>query len=184
VNSASTRSYLRQATHWLRQSLPEGSVIAEGSTVGLSPDLAIATESLRFERDLAEAARLQGAERLDATLRALSVYDRGEYLPGRRSAWSDEREAQLASAATDARYEAAELTFAAGDYPRAAALVRKVVDAESFHEAAWRLTMRIANTLGDENAVIHAFRDCERSLASVGVQPSPTTRELLDNLRR
>jgi ATP/maltotriose-dependent transcriptional regulator MalT len=184
VNTASTRSYLRQATHWLRQSLPEGSVIAEHSTVALSPDLAIATESLRFERDLAEAARLQGAERLDATLRALSVYDRGEYLPGRRSAWGDEREAQLASAATDGRYEAAELAFAAGDYALAGALARKVLDAESFHEAAWRLTMRIANTLGDEKAVIQAFRACERSLASVGVRPSQTTRELVDHLRR
>jgi hypothetical protein len=44
--------------------------------------------------------------------------------------------------------------------------------------------MRIANTLGDEKAVIQAFRDCERSLASVGVQPSRTTRELVDHLRR
>jgi two-component SAPR family response regulator len=184
VDTASTRSYLRQATHWLRQSLPEGSVIAERSTVGLSPDLAITTESLRFERDLAEAARLQGTDRLDATVSALSAYDRGEYLPGRRSAWSDEREAQLASVASDARYETAELAFAAGDYALAAALARKVLEAESFHEAAWRLTLRVANTLGDEKAVIQAFRDCERSLATVGVQPSPTTRELLDHLRR
>jgi two-component SAPR family response regulator len=112
------------------------------------------------------------------------VYDRGEYLPGLRSAWSEAREAQLASAATDARYEAAELAYVAGDYPLAAALARRVLDAASFHEAAWRLSMRVANTLGDEKAVIQAFRDCERSLASIGVKPSPTTRELLDHLRR
>ncbi|MHB8693938.1 MAG: bacterial transcriptional activator domain-containing protein, partial [Solirubrobacteraceae bacterium] len=140
--------------------------------------------SKRFESELAQAARLQNGERLSATLAALTMYDRGEYLPGRRSEWTDARERELSSAAADARFEAAELAFAAGDYKLAGLLAEQVLSAEPFHEAGWRLMMRIANMLGDENAVIRAFHECERSLASVGAQPAPSTRELLTHLRR
>jgi DNA-binding SARP family transcriptional activator len=183
-NTDSSRSYLRQAVHWLRNALPEGGVIVEAGSVRLSPQLAVVSESKRFESELAQAARLQNGERLSATLAALAVYDRGDYLPGRRSEWTDARERELASVAADARYEAAELAFAGGDYNLARLLADQVVGAEPFHEAAWRLLMRIANMLGDEKAVIHAFHECERSLAAVGTEPSPSTRELLGLLRR
>jgi ATP/maltotriose-dependent transcriptional regulator MalT len=183
-NTDSARSYLRQAVHWLRQALPEGGVIVEAGSVRLSPQLAVVSESKHFESELAQAARLQNGERLSATLAALAIYDRGDYLPGRRSEWSDARERELASVAADARYETAELAFAAGDYSLARRLAEQVVGAEPFHEAAWRLMMRIANMLGDEKAVIRTFHNCERSLASLGTQPSPSTRELLTQLRR
>jgi ATP/maltotriose-dependent transcriptional regulator MalT/DNA-binding SARP family transcriptional activator len=183
-NTDSARSYLRQAVHWLRHALPAGGVIVEAGSVRLSGQLVVVSESKRFESELAQAARLQNGERLSATLAALAMYDRGEYLPGRRSEWTDARERALSSVAADARFEAAELALAAGDYTRARLLAEQVVGAEPFHEAGWRLMMRIANMLGDENAVIRAFHECERSLASVGAQPAPSTRELLTHLRR
>jgi LuxR family transcriptional regulator, maltose regulon positive regulatory protein len=144
----------------------------------------IASESTRFEAQLAEAARLQGADRLAATRDALAVYDRGAYLRGARSAWADKRRELLAQLAADARSEAAELAFAAARYDEAGKLADEVLSVEPFRETAWRLMMRIANVLGDDDGVVRAYHACERALAQVGTTPSPSTRELLERLRR
>jgi DNA-binding SARP family transcriptional activator len=152
--------------------------------VSLGPRLALVTESVRLEATLAEAARLQGEERLSATLEALKVFDRGEYLPGVPSPWAEERRAHLREVVCTARHEAAELAFAAGRLELARALAEEVLREEPFHEAAWRLTMRLADALGDEAGVFRAYQRCEDALGSVGTVPSPTTRELLVRLRR
>jgi DNA-binding SARP family transcriptional activator len=180
----SARAYLRQATHWLRQLLPEGGIVVEDGRVRVSEEVAITSESARFETALIEAARLQGSDRLGATLAALEIFDRGEYLPGSHSEWADRRQAELAELAADARYEAAELALAAGDHGRARALVLQVLGEDPFREPAWRLAMRVAETFGDEQGILRAYHDCEQSLARVGTTPSPTTRQLLERLRR
>jgi DNA-binding SARP family transcriptional activator len=180
----SARAYLRQAVHWLRQVLPDGGIVVEGGRVELSDDIAISSESTQFESQLAEAARLQGEDRLAATLAALAIYDQGDYLPGGRSAWADTRHQELADLATDARYEAAELAFAAGRYQEAQGVAERVLVADPFREAASRLLMRVSDTLGDQKGVIRAYHACERALAELGTTPSPSTRQLLERLRR
>jgi DNA-binding SARP family transcriptional activator len=181
----STRAYLRQAVRWLRHVLPEGiGLELEGGRVRLGEDVAAASESTRFEAQLAEAARLQGVERLSATLDALARYDQGEYLPGARTLWADERRELLADLAVDARGEAAELAFAAERYDEAERLAESVLRADPFRETAWRLRMRMANALGDDGGVIRAYQGCERALGKLGVTPSPSTRQLLERLRR
>jgi DNA-binding SARP family transcriptional activator len=181
----STRSYLRQAARWLRHVLPDGTaLVAERGRMRLSDEVQATSESVRLESALVVAARLQGDARLTATLEALAVFDRGEYLPGARSHWVDERRQRLAELATDARYEAAELAFAAGRFDHAERLASQVLGADAFREAAWRLTMRIANALGDQDGVLRAYQRCERALARLGTEPAPSTRELLELLRR
>ena len=64
----------------------------------------VSSESARLETLLAEAARLQGEQRIDATLRAIAIPDRGQYLPGLSSIWIEERRDRLALVA-DARQE-------------------------------------------------------------------------------
>jgi DNA-binding SARP family transcriptional activator len=180
----SARAYLRQAIHWLRQVLPEGGVIAEAGRVQLSDDVVISSDSARFESQLAEAARLRGSERLAATLDALAIYDQGDYLSGARSGWADARHQHLADLATDARYEAAELALASSDYDLAGALTQQVLNADRFREPAWRLMMRVADALGNEQGVIRGYQDCERALAELDTRPSSSTRQLLESLRR
>ncbi|ADB52413.1 BTAD domain-containing putative transcriptional regulator [Conexibacter woesei] len=180
----SARSYLRQAIYWVRRALPEGGLLVEKRRVRLGAELTVSSESTTFEARLAEAARLQGEERLAATRAALELYDRGEYLAGAASGWVAARREQLAERALDARYEAAELAFAAGAYGDGRALAEQVLGADPLREAAWRLLMRIASALGDEDRVIATFRDCERALATIGTAPSAVTRELVERLRR
>jgi DNA-binding SARP family transcriptional activator len=181
----STRAYLRQAVRWLRRVLPhEGSLVVEGGRVRFGDDVLVTSESTVFESRLAEAARLQGGDRLAATLDALATFDRGEYLPGSHLRWVDDRRERLIELATDARYEAAELAFAAGSLDRAERLAGEVLRVDPFREAAWRLTMRVANALGDHDGVIRAYQRCEAALAQIGTEPAASTRELLDRLRR
>jgi DNA-binding SARP family transcriptional activator len=180
----SSRAYLRQAVRWLRQVLPEGSVHVEKGAVWLGDEVVVTSESARLETSLAQAARLRGAERLAATMSALEAFDRGPYLPDFGSRWVEERRERLREQATDARYEAAELAFAEGRLGEAKQLVGEVLRVEPLREAAWRLTMRLASALGDEDGVIRAYRRCEQALATVGASPGPTSRQLLERLRR
>jgi DNA-binding SARP family transcriptional activator len=181
----STRAYLRQAIRWLRRVLPDpDAVLTEGGRVSFAPSVSVSSESTRFEASLAQAARLQGEARRAATLEALSIYERGEYLAGVRSNWSDERRERLTQLAADARYEAGELAFAAERYDEAAQLARRALADDPFRETAWRLLMRVANVMGDEDGVMRAYHECERALSGVGATPSPSTRRLVDQLRR
>src|ERR1700739_2529815 len=88
----SARSYLRKTIIGVRRLLPPDvlSVSADGRGA-LSPDIVLASESVRLEQELAAAARLQGSELVTATEHALAPLQRGEYLPGIRSPWVDHR---------------------------------------------------------------------------------------------
>lgn len=180
----SARSYLRQAVRRLREVLPEDvSLAVEPGHIALN-SAAVMSESLQFERLIAEASRLRGEQRLELTMRALRVAARGDYLPGLSSRWVDERREQLSERIDDARLEAAELAFDADRYAEAEELVRAVLRHDSYREAAWRLLMRISGALGDQDKIITAFRQCQDSLLELGAEPSPATRELLQSLRR
>jgi DNA-binding SARP family transcriptional activator len=144
----------------------------------------VTSESTRFEAALVEAARLRGSERLAATVAALEPVGRGSYLPGFTSDWAEERRRQLAELAGDARYEAAELAFTEGDIALAKRLATTVLAGDPLREGAWRLTMRLAAALGDDDGVIRAYQRCEQALAEVGAASAPTTRALLERLRR
>jgi LuxR family maltose regulon positive regulatory protein len=181
----SARSYLRQAMHQLREILPEEvRLVSDASGVSLEESLQVSSESVRLEALLAEAARLQGEQRLDATLRALAIAAAGDYLPGTNAPWVEERRERLERLVADARQDAAELAFAAGRYPEAARLVDAILEQDPFREGAHRLEMRIANAIGDEDRVITAYRRCERALGELGIAPSSSTRQLLQTLRR
>ncbi|HEX6389557.1 MAG TPA: BTAD domain-containing putative transcriptional regulator, partial [Solirubrobacteraceae bacterium] len=181
----STRAHLRQAMQWLRQLLPGDDPVPLGETGWrLGDDVRVVTESSELEARLTQAARLQGEERLTATMSALQTADRGEYLPGARSAWADERAGALAALVTSARLDAAELAYALGRLDDAGQLAGQVLESEPYREVAWRVQMRIASALGDDDGVLRAFTSCERALAEVGATPSPTTQGLLTDLRR
>ena len=163
----SARAYLRQAIQALRESLPDGALVAaQGGPVALADDVLIVSDSERLETGLAEAARLQGRDRIAATLDAIKLTEEGEYLAGARSTWVDERRTYLLERVVDARFEVAELAFASGDYDLAQQLGRGVLDSDPFREAAWRLMMRVACVRGDPDGVIREFKGCERALVS------------------
>lgn len=180
----SARSYLRQALNRLRQALPPDAPLrVEGDSVSWDGGT-LTSESVELERALRQAAHFRGGDRLDAALAALRVFERGEYLADARSAWADTRREELLALLTDTRLAAAEAAFDIGDYKRADDLGAQVLAADPFRESAWRLSMRVASAMGDDDRVIARYLACERSLASVFVPPAPSTQQLLTRLRR
>jgi DNA-binding SARP family transcriptional activator len=180
----SARSYLRTTIQWLRHCLPDNAVLTDGGLLRIADSVTVETESGRFEAQLAAAARLQGPERLAGTRDALRIYGGGDYLPGAHAGWADERASALAELANDARCDAAELALAAARYDEARELAEQALDDEPYCESAWRTLMRVAETRGDQQGVVRAYRGCEAALKTVNSTPSATTQRLLQSLRR
>lgn len=181
----STRSYLRQVVHQARRIMPDQiGLEAENGSIRLTGDVAASSESALFAEQLSEAARLHETERLAATMAALEIYDRGDYLPALDSPWVGERRAQLDDLATNGRHEAAELEFAAGRYQEAGRLAERVLEADPLRESTWRLSMRVAAMLGDTDRVLATFEACRQRLAEIGTSPSAETSQLVERLRR
>lgn len=180
----STRAYLRQAIRWVRQVLPEGAIETAEGSVRIGDAVTLRCESVRFEAALAEAMRQQGNDKLRGMLAALELFDRGPYLPGLASTWIEDRRRDLTELAGDARYEAAEVAFAADRLDLAEQLVNLALSIDQYREPAWRLAMRVESALGREHRVVRAYQRCEQRLAEIGATPSATTRDLLERLRR
>jgi DNA-binding SARP family transcriptional activator len=144
----------------------------------------LTSDSIRFRSEAQQALHVQGRARLDALVHALEVVERGEYLPGARSLWADERREQLREAANDARLAAADAAFALGELEQAEDQVHRVLRDDAYRESAWRLSMRIAGALGHDDRVIARFRSCQAALAELATEPALSTRQLLEQLRR
>jgi DNA-binding SARP family transcriptional activator len=180
----SARSYLRSALSSLRQVLPDDAPLtANGEFVRWAGET-LSTESLVLQGELQQALSLRGTARLNAIIRALAVFERGEYLPGTRSAWAADRREELRTLANDALHAAGETAFELGQYGVAEGMLRRVLEDEPYRETSWRLSMRIAGALGQGDLVISRFRACEASLAKLSTAPSDSTRKLLEQLRR
>ncbi|MFD5163157.1 BTAD domain-containing putative transcriptional regulator [Streptomyces hawaiiensis] len=180
----STRAYLRQAVHQLNLALPpQLRLIVEQHRLALAEEVARGCQSLLFEADLAQAHRLAGQERLSA-IEELLARNQGDYLPERTSEWVEERRRTLSQQTTDALSSAAELALQLHHYSDAVRLCGQVTATDPLREMAWRIRMRAANALGDDDGVLTAFQNCEAALARIAASPSPSTRKLLKQLQR
>lgn len=181
----SSRAYLRQAAHRLREALPPGiGPVFTGNTLAFSTPVILDTESTRFEALIAKAARLRGQGRLETLLKALAIVDAGEYLPGLESAWATQRREEFEEHAVQARLQAAQMAFTTQQYRQAEQLAEQVVAQDPYKESAWRILMRIASATGNEDGVMGSFRRCKTALSELGITPSDSTQQMFERLRR
>ncbi|MFI9169623.1 BTAD domain-containing putative transcriptional regulator [Streptomyces lincolnensis] len=180
----STRAYLRQAVHQLNLALPpQLRLTVEQNRLFLADEVAQGCQSLLMESDLIHAHRLTGRARLSA-IEALLARNEGDYLPGRTSQWVEERRRALSQQAADALSSAADLALQLHQYGDAVRLCEQATAIDPLREVAWRVRMRAANALGDDDGVLTAFQGCETALAQIDATPSPSTRKLLKQLQR
>lgn len=177
------RTHLRQVLRWLRVLLPgDDPLVTDRHTVAIAPQLVIQCDSRRIEQLLGEAPRHRERVRTATLLEALALHRRGGFLPEVDSSWVLERRRILDSAALDAQFTLASHLYRVGDLVEAGRHVEAALRVEPFRESAWRLRMRIARELGDLDAVLAAFRACEKALNEIGLAASPITRRLLIDL--
>jgi DNA-binding SARP family transcriptional activator len=180
----SARSYVRQALARLKDVLPDDAPLEVGAEEVAWRDEHLSSDGLRLERLVQSAARVGGAARIEILDDALALTASGDYLPGVTSPWVDKRRAVLASLATDASLDIAEVAFELGDLGRAEQQVQLVLASDPYRESAWRLAMRVAAAMGQDDQVIARFRGCRAALAELSTDPAESTRHLLKNLRR
>lgn len=180
----SARAYLRQAAHRLREALPDIGPSFCRNRLQFDRPVVLRSESFVFESLLARAAPLVGAARLAVLTEALEIPAIGEYLPGVDTTWAKERRGRLADLAVGAALDAAQLAFADGKYRDAQRLVELTLEKDPYKESGWRLLMRIAHATGDEDRVIAVYHQCQQALDSLDAAPSPSTQQLLAQLRR
>ncbi|MBJ2121480.1 transcriptional activator domain protein [Arthrobacter sp. MSA 4-2] len=181
----SSRAYLRQITHRLREVLPAGTGPSfSADLLAFHIPVIIDSESAQFLSLLSEAARLTGSEMLETLLRALSIVDRGEYLPNVDFPWARQRREYLEDQVVQARLQAGLLAFDQEHYEQAASLAEQVVARDPFKEGAWRLLMHTASALGDNDQITTYFKRCAEALNELEVLPSDSTRLLFERLRR
>lgn len=84
----------------------------------------------------------------------------------------------LSRQTAEALSSAAELALRLHQYGDAARLGDQVTAIDPLREVAWRVRMRAANALGDDDGVLTAFQGCEAAPARIDASPSPSTREL------
>jgi DNA-binding SARP family transcriptional activator len=180
----SSRSYLRQAVNRLREVLPSADLIHnEDDEVWLEPG-EFSSDSQRLQSALAAAGELPGDQQLAGLLSALEIAARGPFLDGVGSEWAVIRRRELGDVVADAQVLAAETAFAIGDYPQANELAIAALTADPYRESAWQLRMRVFNALGRGDELVATFRGCEQALSTAGLEPSPGTKRLLEQLRR
>ncbi|NEC88442.1 BTAD domain-containing putative transcriptional regulator [Streptomyces sp. SID12501] len=180
----STRAYLRQAVHQLNLALPpQLRLTVEQNRLSIAEEVVRGCQSLLMEADLAHAHRLAGRARLSA-IESLLARNEGDYLPDRASQWVEERRRTLSRQAADALSSAADLALQLHQYSDAVRLCERATAIDPLREVAWRVRMRAANALGDDDGVLTAFQGCETALAQIGTTPSPSTRKLLKQLQR
>lgn len=181
----SAKSYLRQAVHRLREVLPQGvGPTFTGERLRFSSPVGLTTESATLELELAQASRLRGSDKRAALERALRTVDGGVYLPGVDASWVLRRREEIAGVANRARLQAAQLAYADANYREADILIETLLERDPYQESAWRLLMQVGSALGDADRVLAAYRRCRQALDELGVEPSETTTQLFERLRR
>ncbi|WP_371787878.1 hypothetical protein OG404_03850 [Streptomyces griseoaurantiacus] len=182
-SSKSAQAYLRVALSKLRAvpGLSE-SIRIEGSSVSWC-DGRLTTDMASVEEALSRLERRMGQAKYDEALALRDRLPAGEYLPGARSRWVNQRRDTWERLVVAVHQAAAEAAYDCSDYLACHRMATDVLRRDPFRESTWRLKMRAAAALGDGDQVIAIFRDCERALADVPAKPADSTRRLLEQLR-
>ena len=132
---------------------------------------------------LARAGRLEKPGRADLFRQAIALHERGEYLPGCISGWTNRRRERLHALISEAKLDLGEVVLEAGDPVQAWELSALIVAQEPLTERAWRLRMEAAAAMGDDEGVLSAFLECRTRLGEIELEPSPETLALARRLR-
>lgn len=180
-DSARARGALRQAVHFLRQTIDEGAVRRIGDTaLALGRDL-IRCDAIEFGDACAE-------KRLDD---ALDLY-RGEFLSGlfipdaspELDDWLVARRAALKREAVDAASALVALCRRDGQLATAERLARRAVSFAPEDETLHRTLLEVLGEAGNRSGAVRAYGELAEELKrELGVSPSAATQALIVRIR-
>jgi DNA-binding SARP family transcriptional activator len=184
-----TRSRLRQALYYLRRHLeppgtPEGSVvIADRAEVRLDSGQ-VTTDVAQFDSALQSAAQSSDAAgRILALRTAVELY-RGELMPCYYEESILRERERLAESHRQALSQLASALAETGDLSGALEVARRRVQQDPLAEESHCQLIELLASAGRAGEVVRQYQELERMLReSLGVSPSPATRDLIQRLR-
>jgi DNA-binding SARP family transcriptional activator len=180
-SDAQARRALRQALHFLRQSLGPDVLVGRGDEEVGVVAAAIRCDVRAFEHAL-------NAGRLDE---ALALY-RGQLLEGfhvsgvapELGQWLDDERARLRDLAVRAATTLAERSERDGNPPLAIERLRAVLRLDPGAEGAMRRLISLLDQVGDRAGAVRLYDDFVRRLAAdIGAEPTPATAALAEQIR-
>ena len=174
------RHSLNQALYGLRRSLGGKTVVSRGDEeVGLNPD-----------RIWCDVRAFQAALREERKGEALELY-RGELLPGfflsgtrTFEAWLEGERMRLRTSAVGAAWALSEEAERAESSVEAVSWARRAVTLSGQEEVGVQRLLQLLARVGDRAAAVRTYEAFARRIgADPGVEPSPATRALIEEIR-
>jgi DNA-binding SARP family transcriptional activator len=163
----------------LRQHLGVESKILDqdGEAYRLDPDV-VSADLWDFQSALAAAARTGDDDEARAALRRVVEAYRGDLAETSGWIWLEPVREDLHRRAVDAHLRLAELEEAAGSTAAAEAVLEKVIDLDRYGEEPYRRLMILQAGQGRTDAVKATWRQLQRHLVELDLDPDPATARL------
>jgi DNA-binding SARP family transcriptional activator len=136
----------------------------------------------RFQQALADAAASGGDPNWAATLERTAGLYTGELLAGADWAWAEVPRDDLRRRAVDVLVSLAATRLVAGDVKGALQALQRAVEADPLAEQLYRRIMRLQAKASRPDEVEATFRALQARLGEIGLEPSPESEKLRQEL--
>ncbi|HET9732287.1 MAG TPA: BTAD domain-containing putative transcriptional regulator [Acidimicrobiales bacterium] len=153
----------------------------DGDVYRLDPDL-VSADLWDFQSALAAATRVGGDDEARSALRLAAETYRGELAETAGWIWLEPVREDLHRRAVDAHLRLAELEERSGDLPAAEAVLENVIDLDRYAEEPYRRLMSLQARHGRTGAVKATWRQLQRRLIELDLDPDPATARLYRSL--
>ncbi|MGB8699725.1 MAG: BTAD domain-containing putative transcriptional regulator [Thermosynechococcaceae cyanobacterium] len=180
------RTNLRKELSYLRRDLPDAEQFLriESKTLQWLPTAPFTLDAMAFETAV-KAAETDDSDTQQAYLeQAIALY-RGELLPGCEDEWILAERDRLQHLYVRALEQLIECLKAQQDYRLALNYAQQLLRMDTLNESAYCILMRLYHLNGDRANALQVYHRCMAILCEeLGVDPSPTTRKLYEQLLR
>ena len=180
-----TISHIRKALN-SRQAFKQNFIVFRDGAYQLNPELSYSIDTEAFERLIADAEiakREKDAERLRTSLEAAYAIYRGEFMATVYDDWAEERRQFYTEQFGRVLTALAKLAVSEKRWQSAQKYANQLLKADPFREDIHRLVMKILAAQSKPAAVKKHFEDLRDLLkADLGIEPSPETRKLFQEL--
>ncbi len=167
----------------LPERLPSAYLLMEGGRYGVRP-ATIATDVEEFEKKLAEADRAADSDARVRSLEEAVSWYRDDLLPDdANEPWIVVERERLRLSHLSALERLADGRSEQGRFAEATEILRTLLRAEPWREAAYRQMMKALTAMGRRAEALHLYRQCEALLQrELDVRPSPETIALFETI--
>lgn len=178
------RSNLRKELSYLRRDLPQADqfLLVEPKTLQWSPTATFSLDVMEFE-DALNAAEAADSGTTEALLKQAIALYKGELLPSCEDEWIVPERERLQQRYIGALQQLIECLQKQQNYRSALSYAQQLLRVDALNEATYCTLMRLYNYNGDRANALQIYHRCMAVLREeLGVNPSPTTRKLYEQL--